>query len=311
MKEIIIDTDLGCDCDDAGALAVAFALAAGGQCDIRAVTQCTSRLDAAVAVEVMCRYYGFAHVPRGTYLPDGFLDQPDRKWVDRPLAERFMPQPRSKGDYEDAVAVLRRAIAQNGGGQLTLVSIGPMKNISALLDSPPDGSSSLDGYHLIREKNCRLVAMAGSFDARTKPLIGVAEWNIAQDAASARNVIENWPCEVVLFPFESGVDIRTGGHFCDMEVETPLCCCYRAYGEMPRSSWDQCAVHFAVTGDKSLWDLSPRGRIAVLNSGETVFTPDKNGSRRYIIEKSRDEAQCEIDELMAYIPEKRKLHVLG
>lgn len=43
MVKIIIDTDIGSDCDDAGALALAHNLANEGKCQILAVTNCLSR----------------------------------------------------------------------------------------------------------------------------------------------------------------------------------------------------------------------------------------------------------------------------
>ena len=91
MKPIslIIDTDLGCDCDDAGALAVAHALEGEGLCRIVAMTHCTSRFDGYAAMDAINRYYGRGDIPIGTYKEPGFLDSPEMGPCSRAVADRF------------------------------------------------------------------------------------------------------------------------------------------------------------------------------------------------------------------------------
>ena len=78
MLKIIIDTDIGCDCDDAGALAVAHCLEKNGYCNLISMTHCTSRVDGCCAIDIINRYYGREDIPVGILQTDGFLDNPDR-----------------------------------------------------------------------------------------------------------------------------------------------------------------------------------------------------------------------------------------
>jgi hypothetical protein len=48
-----------------------------------------------------------------------------------------------------------------------------------------------------------------------------------------------------------------------------------------RPTWDPTAVLYAVEGDK-WFTVSEPGNIEVTEEGGTIFTPDPNGSRRYL-----------------------------
>lgn len=106
---------------------------------------------------------------------------------------------------------MRRALAGMEEGNGGLVGIGPMKNLAALLDSGGDAVSPLSGRELLRMKNCPLILMAGCFDdAFISQLEKGAEWNVKQAVYEAQYVLDSWPTEVYVVPFETGVNIRTG-----------------------------------------------------------------------------------------------------
>merc|ERR1719174_2341561 len=64
--QLIIDTDLGFDVDDVGAIAVAHALADQGKADILAVVCNTGNDACIVGVDIVNTYYG-RKVPIGSY----------------------------------------------------------------------------------------------------------------------------------------------------------------------------------------------------------------------------------------------------
>ena len=72
-KNIIIDTDIGPDCDDVGALAMLNIYANQGLCRILGVSHCTSNPYGAGTIDVINRYYGRPDVAIGTYYGEGFL----------------------------------------------------------------------------------------------------------------------------------------------------------------------------------------------------------------------------------------------
>ena len=304
MQQIIIDTDIGCDCDDAGALAVAHALQHQGKCVLGAMTHCTSRIDGYSTIEVINRYYGCPDIPIGIYRPDGFLDEPDRKCYSRYIQQHYGNRFQKKADCPDAIAVLRKAIAESEKGRVSVVGIGPMMNLAGLLDSPGDAISPLTGSDLIREKECPLFCMAACFDQALYPYLDqCAEWNVKQAVPEASHVFETWPTEVFVIPFETGYDILTGGSLLESPVNNPVRVSYEQYGEIMRSSWDPCTVHFAVTRSTEYWKTSEPGFVTILENGISLFKPNPDGRHRLVYVRDKGAAASCLEQLIGWIPQ--------
>ena len=74
--KIPFDTDIGCDCDDAGAMAVLHELANQGECSILAVTHCCAGEYNAGCIDAINRYFGRrsrseCSIPKITLSPSG------------------------------------------------------------------------------------------------------------------------------------------------------------------------------------------------------------------------------------------------
>lgn len=72
-RAVILDTDMGGDCDDAGALAVLHVLADRGEARILAVTSCTSAEATPGCIDAINTYYGRPEIPVGALKEDGFM----------------------------------------------------------------------------------------------------------------------------------------------------------------------------------------------------------------------------------------------
>ena len=308
MRKVIIDTDIGCDCDDAGALAVAHALEARGNCELLAMTHCTSRVNGCSAIDIINRRFGRDDIPIGKLQAKGVLEIGEYAAY---LKEHFPSRYQRPEDCPDAVSVLRRALAGlDEGEDAVLVGIGPMVNLSNLLASPPDVFSPLSGIELLTAKQCSLVVMACCFDIRYYPMIeDKAEWNIFQDISAAQRVYQEWPAEIFTVPFETGVDIQTGVLLKNLPVTDPVRVSYEQFlkgSSTTRSSWDQCAVGFAINPQSKLWTLSESGSIIIRENGESVFKPCEEGKHYIVGAQSREKAQSAIEELMVYRPSVRE-----
>ena len=64
---IILDTDIGPDCDDAGAMAVLHVLANNNEAEILGIMCCTSSQWGAPCIDAINTYYGRGYLPVGTY----------------------------------------------------------------------------------------------------------------------------------------------------------------------------------------------------------------------------------------------------
>ena len=87
--KILFDTDIGCDCDDAGAMAVLHELANQGECSILAVTHCCAGEYNAGCIDAINRYFGRPEIPVGMFHPEDHVVTQWRDVYARSVARRF------------------------------------------------------------------------------------------------------------------------------------------------------------------------------------------------------------------------------
>ena len=273
MKRILIDTDLGIDCDDEIALAMLINLEKRKECEIASVTISSSRKGAAAAARAMFDWYGAACPPIGKYLGPP-LPADAKNIYASALAEKYKKSDRA----EAAVAVLRRALAETRG-RCTLAAIGPLCNLAALLSSTPDDVSPLSGVELVREKAEEIFVMGGCFNGMLD-----GEFNIEQDFFSVRLFTETCPVKRIFVPFEAAYDILTGRDV-SAETENPVALSVRLLFEREfpdtrpedrrRRSWDPVTALLAVRGAKNSCQIVCPGdaRFSKTGAGEFFLTP--------------------------------------
>ena len=297
--DFILDTDCGGDCDDMMALTYLVHAQRTMNVRIKAVTQCNACSGGPDLIRTFFERIGEPVPAIGA--PVG--NARDHDVYCTSVLKRF-------GDgeireYPDAVTVLRRALVESEDA--VLCAIGPMNNIAALLNSKGDEISPLDGVSLVREKCAKVVVMAGDF-APGEDDRNIPEWNAKLDIPATQTLAEQCPVPLVFLPFETGLDMLTGGPMMDKFGEgTPLSYSYTLYGNTReiggRHSWDPATLLYAVEGCKDWFDESPRGTVIVDEEGRTEMTADPNGLHSYLTIKPHDGMtmqQCK-DQIAAYL----------
>lgn len=291
IVNLIIDTDIGPDCDDAGALACAHTLQSEGLCRILAVTHCTSNPYGAGCADAINCWYGRGDIPVGTLKENGFLSEPEYMRYNRYIAQNYPNRYPAGEGVPDAVTVLREALASLDDGGAVICAIGPLVNLSNLLHSLPEGCSPLGGLELVARKVKRLIVMGGGW---TGP-----EWNFQMRPAAAMDVCANWPTEVWFSTFDVGETIITGRDWQGEDGSNPIRDAYRLYSPDGRMSWDQTAVYAAVMGPGQFFSLSEAGGVVVAEDGLNSWYPAVGGRHRYLIKTVDDrEIANDIDERM-------------
>lgn len=305
--KIILDTDMGGDCDDAGALAMLHALADQGACEILAVTHCCRGKQYGACIEAINRYYGKGEIPVGVFADDSAASAGNDVYASL-VASRFP----SETDYADSVMLLRKTLAQAEDESITLAVIGSMYTMRRLLESKADAASCLNGKELILRKIRRTVVMGGRFHAVwpdpivfSNGYVVDTEFNIRDDIPSARYVCGNWPGELILCSYEIGYPIITAQEFQRAAAEdNPAAMCYRLWHERTgangfgRESWDPATVLYAVRPEECIWKLHPYGKIDVDEKGITTWQPAE-GRHSFLLEnRSREEAAALINGLL-------------
>ncbi len=294
LKNILIDTDIGPDCDDVAALAMLNIYANQGLCRILGIGHCTSNIYGAGTIDAICHFYGRPDVEIATYKKPGFLCDEKCVIYNKAITEEF-PNRYKKEQPEDAEVMYRRLLSGMPDRSVEFIAIGPLNNLSALLDSKPDEYSPLSGKELVSRKVTRLVMMAGIFTSDNKEanemvekLTGhnagdLEEFNVVCDVKAAQNVAENWPTPKEYLGFEAGM-VKTGiPDGVGITSKHPVKRAYELYTEDGRRySWDLLTVEHAVNDGCSHYKLSDYGFVHFDDQGRTVWTKDKKGRDRYV-----------------------------
>ncbi|MDR1517169.1 MAG: nucleoside hydrolase [Dysgonamonadaceae bacterium] len=297
---LIFDTDMGPDYDDVGALTLLHALADKGE--VRLLATVSSNMDslAAPCIDVINTYFGRANLPIGaTKTGVNLGDHWHKEMWTKALSENFPHQLRNTADAPDAVTVYRQILAKEKNHSVVIVTVGFLTNLAALLDSPPDKYSKLNGKELVRKKVKHLVSMAGCIPSGR-------EFNVFSDAKASQKVFSEWNTPIIISNFEIGANIFTGKRLINSDIEnTPAKTVFSIAMKQEdfdgRSSWDQTAVLIGVRGTKSYFG-TVKGKMIVADDGSNTWQDDKKGSHEYLTWKMpKEELTKIIEDLMMHV----------
>ncbi len=286
-----LDTDIGVDCDDAGALAVLFGAMKKQPLPLGAIVSTSPQLWGCGAVDAIAAYYGVS-VPLIGKAPDSpFLAEPRYHVYDRVLAEEYSERYR-KGELavSDGVEAYVRLLESAPSKGMVLICVGPLHLISELWRRAPQ---------LVEEKLEAVVCMGGVYDSFET--FGHREYNFFTDAAATKTVFEELPCPIYCIGLELGKAIPAG--FAEADHKNPVNRAYEIHtkGRMIRPTWDPLTVLFALEGESDRFVLSEAGRNEITEDGSNFFVPDPNGKHFYV--KAKKPYAELINELTALINE--------
>ena len=313
---IILDTDMGPDSDDAGALAMLHALQNLGEAKILGVMCGTTSPWGAPCIDVINHYYQHPEIPVGTLKQNGPAGGSE-EWSGTAFnayIAGYYPNQIRHGEYaSDATEVYRKILSSQPDQSVTIVVTGPVTNLKYLLASPADQYATKTGIALVREKVRQLIVMGGAYPSGK-------ESNFMVDPGATHAVVNTWPTEIVFSGYEIGEEILT----CPPQSKTdfrinPVTMIYHLWdlefarrfeadfdpenGIWPHSSYDQTAVLFAVRGKANYWQLHEKGYNHIFSDGSNEWREDHDKNHAYLLElMPRAELAKEIEFLMAKRP---------
>jgi inosine-uridine nucleoside N-ribohydrolase len=286
---VIFETDMGNDIDDALALDMLYKYADQGKVKILAISNNKNSEYSIHYIDVLNTWYGYPDIPLAT-VKNGTNSEGDAKDYVRAVSE-FMADgklvfKRSITNYSkvmESTRLYRKMLSQQPDNSVTIISVGFSTNLARLLDTPADEFSPLSGKELIRKKVKLLSMMAGNLLSGENK-----EYNVMKDPGAARKVFAQWPTPIMISPFEVGMVIHYPASSIQNDFKWtkyhPVALSFETYKTMPYDApaWDLTAVLYAIEGNEGYFDISPAGRISVDANTFTHFQEDRQGMHRYL-----------------------------
>ena len=297
---IIFDTDMDTDCDDAGALAMLHTLADRGEVNILA-TMVSSRFEwSAPCVEAINRYRGRPGIPIGVPKGEGASTRRGSRYA-KEIAGEFPVTIKTNADAPSAVEVYRKILAAASDRSVTIVTVGYLTNLRDLLESKPDEHSPLSGPDLIRKKVKCYACMGGRYPEHLDP----GEYgNFKPDPSAAVAVAASWPGTIHFSGM--GEKVLTGQGLKKTPRNNPVRRVYELYlgGKEARPSWDQVTLLYAVRPQAEFWQVRTDGYNHIFDNGTNQWreAPDKDHALVSFGKGDRQTVRDTIEELMTALP---------
>lgn len=286
ILKLIIDTDMGSDCDDVPAVALAAWMQKTGQAELLGVTHTSDNKNLYSYIDSVVRFYGGFDTEIAVC--DGKVPEIGR------ISDEFIAKATSGFDYRKApennigsAKLLRKLLAKNKN--VKIICIGPLNNIAALLKSEGDEYSPLCGKDLVAASVSEFAIMGGIFDNKVYRFgndVYDVEFNIKCDVEAASYVVENSPVPITFIEFELGNDVESFYKTVTSETDSPIRRSFELFGVKKRSSWDPITVLYTRYGlCGGIYKYSPWGKVSIDKDGRFTFVEGK-GNHRYLIENA-------------------------
>lgn len=287
---IIFDTDIGSDCDDAGAMAVLHKLADKGEVNILGVIFSSNKNRYGVGLcDAINSYYGRGDLPLGLYNGPPVGDS-----LDHYCREIAIAKDTYHHDVVDSAAGLVTAykdiLERQPDASVTIVTVGHAHGLFFLLKDPA-------GAVLIHRKVKRWVAMAYAGDMPVK------DWNFCSNGAApyTGKLLEEWPTP--LYISDAGKDVITGNRkLPSAPRDNPVRKAYELWNNAlttGRSSWDQVAVLFAAR--PQYFVIDSLGALEMTSKSRVSWNPLARGRGHHRVTPKADLAET-IEALMSEAP---------
>ncbi len=286
---IIFDTDMGSDCDDAGALAILHKLADRGEIKLLGVIFSSGRNPYGAGVcDAIDTYYGRGDLPLGQYHKTDVGDPVDR-YCHR-IATDTKTFPHDIVDSApDFLHVYRDLLRAQPDHSVTILTTGHPHALAYLMDD-------VETSGLVRRKVQRWVAMAIASPN------WILDWNFGHNGAEkyVGRILKEWPTPAYIST--SGEQVLTGNRKLPAtSANNPVREAFRLFMDSlikGRPSWDEIAVLYAA---RPYYFKVEAGAMEQDAKGRTRWTSGTSSAARYRVTPiiSNDELAGIIEDLIS------------
>ncbi|WP_293667564.1 nucleoside hydrolase [uncultured Parabacteroides sp.] len=277
QQRVIVDTDIDSDVDDAGTLAMLYALHKQHKIDLLGTVVTSDDPFAATCVSAFNRFYGMSRLPLGFLEGQSSLTNHSR--YTRQISEEFPHDLPSWKEAETATRTYRKLLAESPDQSVVILTIGHLSSLQKLLQSSADQFSPLSGKQLVEAKVSKWYCMGGMFPEGK-------EANFSRpDPASTVYCLANWTKEVVFCGWEVGQQVVTGDAAlkAGLPAGHPVYRAYELYNDFKgRASWDQVTA-FLLTDEASRYiELDNAGCYRLEADGSNRWIPGKESNQSVV-----------------------------
>ena len=274
---VILDTDMGSDCDDVGALAMLNEYSKQGKVNILGVIYSSGAVPFGVGViDAINRYYHNDHIPVGANYNSAVGDPVDKMQAEKLSKDTaaFRNRYIKNTDVSEQTTLLRSILSRETVDHVVYITVGHTKGLYDLLVSEPDSISELSGFELANRKIDKWVAL-GALNANNSGDHYAKDWNFFFNgtAAYSKYLVDHFPRPSYFI--DAGSDVMTGKSLNNTPAGNIVRTAYRDWlwnveqktlGDQ-RPSWDLMAVYYAVE--------EPAKYFSVFENGYLDFDPEK------------------------------------
>lgn len=256
---IIFDTDMDSDCDDAGALAVLHYYADRKMANILGVIFSSGKNRYGIGVcDAINTYYGRENIPLGQYKRNDIGD-PRINYGKAIATNTELFHHNVIDSTEEMISVYKQILKKQPDSSVTIVTVGHPHALYLLMHDK-------EGLNLVCSKVTKCICMENT---GTEPSNG---WNFTQNGVApyVKEILCKWPTPVYFSGY--GTTVLTGNRLLpSTPPDNPVREAYRLWNnslENGRSSWDLITVMFAV--EPQLFILETNGQL-VINDENKVY----------------------------------------
>jgi hypothetical protein len=172
-QRLIVDTDMGFDVDDVGAVCLANSLMMNGLVDVIAMVHDTGCKLGIGGVSAMNHFYGHDNITLGAW-KGKYGSNCDKHYEGTSGQNQYLStiinNAKDAGPVKNYDQVMlgtdayRKALAGSPNSSVNIASIGMPTNLRDLLNTTADKYSSMSGYDLVQAKVNKIVFMDGGYN---------------------------------------------------------------------------------------------------------------------------------------------------
>jgi len=302
IKNVILDTDLGSDVDDVGAVALANIFHNQKRINLLAVTHTTSGQYGPIICESINEYYGNSDIEVGVYKGPCFMKDELPDSYPEATFRAFPHKHDDPSQLPDSIEILRKKLSENE--HVTLIFIGQLLNLANLMKSKADKYSNMSGEELINKKVDAVYIMGGKFPSITGlPIDDLPEYNLLTAIDSSLYAIKRLKVKTVFIDGSLGLAVNTGARISEKyKDEHIVSYAYRRYiyrnQDNSRASWDPITVYRGCIDDDLFIDVGP-GFVNLDEQAKTSFVKDEKGNF-FVTKLNRtvEEVQDKLEQLL-------------